>query len=325
MQLHRRKFSRLAACAIALPAAEQTAWAQAYPTRPVRIVVPVAAGGANDVTGRLIGQWLSEHLGQQFFIENRPGAGTNIGTEAAIRAPADGYTLLIAGSSAAINATLFESLRFNFIRDTAPIASIVRVPQIMQVNPTLPVQSVPEFIAYAKANPGRIAMGSGGIGSPAHVIGEYFKLMTGTDLTHVPYLGAAPAINDLLGGQIQVAFTEMATSLGHIKAGKLRALAVTTAARSEALPNIPTLGEFIPDFEASQWIGLVAPNGTSSTIIEKLNIEINTALGDPRVKARFADFAGVVLPGSPADFGKLIRDETEKWAKVIRAAKVKVD
>ena len=325
MQFHRRNFLQLAASATALPAAEQTAWAQAYPTRPVRIVVPVAAGGANDLTGRLIGQWLSEHLGQQFFIENRPGAGTNIGTEAAIRAPADGYTLLIAGTSAAINATLFEALRFNFIRDTTPIASIVRVPQIMQVNPTLPVQSVPEFIAYAKANPGRIAMGSGGIGSPAHVIGEYFKLMTGTDLTHVPYLGAAPAINDLLAGQIQVAFTEMATSLGHIKAGKLRALAVTTAARSEALPDIPTLGEFIPDFEASQWIGLVGPRDTPSAIIEKLNIEINTALGDPRLKARFADFSGVVLPGSPADFGKLIRDDTEKWAKVIRAAKVKVE
>jgi tripartite-type tricarboxylate transporter receptor subunit TctC len=315
MQCHRRKFLQVAACVTALPAAEQTAWAQAYPTRPVRIVVPVAPGGANDVTGRLIGQWLSERLGQSFFIENRPGAGTNIGTEVAIRALADAYTLLIAGSSAAINATLFESLRFNFIRDTVPIASIVRVPQIMQVNPTLPVRSVPEFIAYAEAKPGRIAMGSGGIGSPAHVIGEYFKLMTGTDLTHVPYQGAAPAINDLLGGQIQVAFTEMATSLGHIKAGKLRALAVTTAARSELLPDIPTLGEFIPGFEASQWIGLVAPKGTSSTIIEKLNIEINAALGDQRVKARFADFGGVVLPGSPADFGKLIRDETEKWAR----------
>jgi tripartite-type tricarboxylate transporter receptor subunit TctC len=291
----------------------------------VRIVVPIAAGGANDVTGRLIGQWLSEHLGQQFFIENRPGAGGNVGTEAVIRASADGYTLLIAASGAAINATLFRTLSFNFIRDTAPVSSIVRVPQLMQVNPSLPVQTVPEFIAYAKANPGKLAMGSGGNGSPAHVIGEYFKLMTGTDLTHVPYRGAAPAVTDLLGGQIQVAFTEMATSLGHIKAGKLRALAVTTATRSEALPDVPTLSEFIPDFEASQWIGLVAPSGTSSTIIEKLNVEINTALGDPQVKARFADLGGMVLPGSPADFSKLIRDETEKWAKVIRAANIKVD
>ena len=325
MKLHRRKFLKLAACAAALPAAAQTAWAQGYPTQSVRIVVPVASGGLNDVTGRLIGQWLSERLGQQFFIENRPGAGSNIGTEAVVRASADGYTLLIAGSSAAINATLFEKLNFNFARDTAPIASIVRVPQVMQVNPSLPVQSVPEFIAYAKANPGRIAMGSGGNGSPAHVIGEYFKLMTGTDLTHVPYRGAAPAVTDLLGGQIQVAFTEMATSLGHIRAGKLRALAVTTASRTEALPDIPTLGEFIPGFEASQWVGLVAPRDTPSTIIGKLNSEINAALGDPRMKARFAELGGMVLPGSPADFGKLIREETEKWAKVIRAANIKVE
>jgi tripartite-type tricarboxylate transporter receptor subunit TctC len=325
MLLPRRQFLGLAACAAALPAAPPTARAQAYPVRPVRIVVPVAAGGANDVTGRLIAQWLSERLGQQFFIENRPGAGTNVGTEAAIRAPADGYTLLIAGSNAAINPTLFASLSFNFIRDTAPIASIVRVPQIMQVHPALPVQSVPEFIAYAKANPGKIAMGSGGNGSPAHIVGEYFKLMTGTDLTHVPYRGAAPAVTDLLAGQIQVAFTEMATSLGHIKAGRLRALAVTTATRSEALPDVPTLAEFIPGFEASQWIGLVAPKDTLSTIIEKLNAEIKAALADPKVKVRFADLGGIVLPGSPADFGKLIRDETGKWAEVIRAAHIKVE
>jgi tripartite-type tricarboxylate transporter receptor subunit TctC len=323
VKLHRRQFLQSATCAAALPAAGQPAWAQAYPARPVRIVVPVAPGGANDVTARLIGQWLSERLGQQFVIENRPGAGTNVGTEAAVRASADGYTLLIAGSNAAINATLFQSLNFNFIRDTAPIASIVRVPQLMQVNPSLPAWSVPEFIAYAKANPGKIAMGSGGNGSPAHVVGEYFKLTTGTDLTHVPYRGAAPAVTDLIGGQIQVAFTEMATSLGHVKAGKLRALAVTTAARSEALPEIPTLREFIPDFEASQWIGLVAPRDTPPAIIGRLNIEINAALGDPKVKARFADLGGVVLPGSPTDFGRLIGDETEKWAKVIRAANIK--
>lgn len=321
----RRVFLHLSAAVAAQPAVSRVAWAQAYPTRPVRIVVPAAAGGINDVTARLIGQWLSDHLGQQFIIENRPGGGSNIGTEAAIRATADGYTLLIAATNAATNATLFESLGFNFIRDTAAISSIVRVPQLMQVNPTLPVQSVPEFIAYAKANPGKIAMGSGGNGSPAHVIGEYFKLTTGTDLTHVPYRGAAPAVADLLGGQIQVTFTEMATSLGYVKAGKLRALAVTTAARSELLPDIPTLGEFIPDFEAGQWIGLVAPKDTSSTIIEKLNDAINAALRDPGVKGRFADLGGTVLPGSSADFGKLIRDDTEKWAKVIRAAKIKVD
>jgi tripartite-type tricarboxylate transporter receptor subunit TctC len=324
MKLARRNFLRLAVCGAALPTVP-AAWAQAYPARAVRVVVPVAAGGANDVTARLICQWLSEHLGQQFFVENRPGAGTNIGTEAVIRAPADGYTLLIAGSNAAINATLFQNLNFNFIRDTAPIGSIVRVPQVMQVNPSLPVQNVTEFIAYAKANPGKIAMGSGGNGSPAHVIGEYFKLMTGTDLTHVPYRGAAPAVTDLLGGQIQVAFTEMATSLGHIKSGRLRALAVTTAARSDALPDVSTLSEFIPDFEASQWVGLVAPKDTAPAIIDKLNAEINAGLADPKFKARFAELGGTMLPGSPADFGKLIRDETEKWAKVIRAAHIKVE
>jgi tripartite-type tricarboxylate transporter receptor subunit TctC len=324
MKLHRREFLQLTASAASLSLAER-AWAQAYPARPVRVVVPVAPGGANDVTARLIGQWLSERLGQQFVIENRPGAGTNIGTEAVIRAPADGYTLLIAGSNAAINATVFRSLNFNFIRDTAPIGSIVRVPQLMQVNPSLPARSVPEFIAYAKANPGKIAMGSGGIGSPAHVVGEYFKLMTGTDLTHVPYRGAAPAVTDLLAGQIQVAFTELATSLGHVRSGSLRALAVTTAARSEALPDVPTLAEFVPGFEASQWIGLVAPKDTPSAIIEKLNAEINAALGDPKMKARFADLGGMVLPGSPADYDKLIRDDTGKWAKVIQAANIKLD
>jgi len=325
MKFPRRRILQWAACAAALPALSQTVRAQAYPARPVRVIVPVAAGGLNDVTARLTCQWLTEHLGQQFFVENRPGAGTNLGTEAVVRAPADGYTLLIAGSNAAINATVFASLSFNFIRDTVPIGSIVRVPQLMQVNPSVPAQSVPEFIAYAKANPGKVAMGSGGIGSPAHVVGEYFKLMTGTDLTHVPYRGAAPAVTDLLGGQIQVAFTEMATSLGHVKAGRLRALAVTTVARAEALPDVPTLAEFIPGFEASQWVGLVAPKDTPAAIIDRLNGEIKAALGDPRMKARFAEIGGVVLPGSPADFGKLIRDETEKWAKVIRAAKIRVE
>ena len=317
MKPNRRKFLKMAACAAAFPAAAPTARAQSYPARPVRVVVPVAAGGANDVTGRIIAQWLSERLGQQFVIENRPGAGTNVGTEAVIRSPADGYTLLISGSNAAINPSLFKALNFNFIRDTAPIGSIVRVPQLMQVNPSVPAKTVPEFIAHAKANPGKIAMGSGGNGSPAHVIGEYFKLMTGTDLTHVPYRGAAPAVTDLIGGQIQVAFTEMATSLGHVKAGKLRALAVTTTARTEALPDVPTLSDFIPGFEASQWVGLVAPKDTPPAIIERLNAEINAALRDSAIKARFADLGGMVLPGSPADFGKLIRDETEKWAKVI--------
>jgi tripartite-type tricarboxylate transporter receptor subunit TctC len=324
MTFHRRDFLHWSIGAAAIPAA-QTAWAQAYPARPVRVVVPVAAGGANDVTARLIGQWLSERLGQQFVIENRPGAATNVGTEAVIRAPADGYTLLIAGSNAAINATLFPKLSFNFIRDTVPIASIVRVPQLMQVTPSLPVKTVPEFIAYAKANPGKVAMGSGGNGSPAHVVGEYFKQMTGTDLIHVPYRGAAPAVADLISGQIHVAFTELATSLGHIQSGKLRGLAVTTATRAQVLPDVPTLSEFIPGFEASQWIGLVAPKGTPQAIVEKLNIEVNAALADSKIKARFADLGGVVLPGSPDQFGTLIRDETEKWGKVIRAANIKVE
>jgi len=325
MKLHRRTFLQRVICATALPAAAQTAWAQAYPARSVRVVVPVAAGGANDVTARLIGQWLSEHLGQPFVIENRPGAATNVGTEVVIRASPDGYTLLIAGSNAAINATLFQSLSFNFIRDTAPIGSIVRVPQLMQLTPSLPVQTVPEFIAYAKAHPRKIAMGSGGNGSPAHVVGEYFELMTGTDLIHVPYRGAAPAVVDLLSGQIQVAFTELATSLGHVKSGRLRALAVTTASRAEVLPDVPALNEFISGFEASQWIGLVAPRDMPPTIIQKLNGEINAGLADPKIKAWFASLGGTVLPGSPDDFGKLIRDETEKWGKVIRAANIKVE
>ena len=325
MKLHRRTFLQRVICATALPAAAQTAWAQAYPARSVRVVVPVAAGGANDVTARLIGQWLSEHLGQPFVIENRPGAATNVGTEVVIRASPDGYTLLIAGSNAAINATLFQSLSFNFIRDTAPIGSIVRVPQLMQLTPSLPVKTVPEFIAYAKAHPGKIAMGSGGNGSPAHVVGEYFELMTGTDLIHVPYRGAAPAVVDLLSGQIQVAFTELATSLGHVKSGRLRALAVTTASRAEVLPDVPALNEFISGFEASQWIGLVAPRDMPPTIIQKLNGEINAGLADPKIKAWFASLGGTVLPGSPDDFGKLIRDETEKWGEVIRAANIKVE
>lgn len=320
MKVHRRNFVQWAACLAA--AAPQLAWAQTYPERPVRIVVPVAAGGANDISGRLIGQWLSERLGQQFFIENRPGAATNLGTQVVIHQAPDGYTLLIAGSNAAINASLFENLKFNFIRDTAPIAGIVRVPQLMQVTPSLPVHSVPEFIAYAKANPGKLAMGSGGVGSPAHIVGEYFKLMTHTDLIHVPYTGAAPAVTALLGGAIQVAFTELATSLAHVKAGNLRALAVTAATRSEALPDVPALAEFIPGFEASQWVGLAAPKDTPAAIITTLNKEVNAALGDAKMKARFAALGGVVIPGTPSDFGRIIRDDTEKWGKVIKDAKI---
>jgi tripartite-type tricarboxylate transporter receptor subunit TctC len=281
-------------------------------------VVPVAAGGTTDVTARLIGQWLSEHLSQQFIVENRPGGATNIGTEAVVRAPADGYALLVVGSTAAINATLFERLSFNFIRDTAPIASIVRVPQVMQVNPSLPVTTVPEFIAFAKANPGKIAIGSGGNGSPAHVAGELFKMMAGVDLVHVPYRGSGPAITDLLGGQIQATFTDMPASIEYIRAGRLRVLGVGTAARSAALPDTPTVGDFVPSFEASQWTGMFAPINTPSEIIGKLNGQINAGLADAKLSRRFADLGGIVLPGSPADFGKLVADETEKWSKVVK-------
>ena len=255
----------------------------------------------------------------------RPGGGGNIGIEAVVRAPADGYTLLVVGTTAAINATLFEKLNYNFIRDIAPVAGIVRVPHVMQVNPSLPAMTVPEFIAYAKANPGKISMGSGGNGSPAHVIGELFKMMTGVNLVHVPYRGGAPALTDLLGGQIQVAFIDMAASIEYIRASKLRALAVTTAIRSEALPNIPTVGDFVPGFEASQWVGLSAPRNTPSEIIGKLNTEINAGLADPKLKARLADLGGTVLPGSPAAFGKLIADDTEKWGKVTKFAGAKAD
>ena len=323
MKLPRRNFLHLAAGAAALPAVSRVARAQAYPTRPVRIVVPFAPGGVNDITARLIGQWLSERLGQQFIIENRPGGGGNIGIEAVGRSPADGYTLLVVGTTAAINATLFEKLNYNFIRDIAPVASIVRVPHVMQVNPSLPVATVPEFIAHAKANPGKISMGSGGNGSPAHVIGELFKMITGVNLTHVPYRSAGPAITDLLGGQIQMTFTDMAASIEYIRAGRLRALAVTTAMRSEALPDIPTVSDFVPGFEGSQWVGVHAPKNTPSGFIDKLNVEINAGLTDARLKARFADLGGTVLPGSPAEFGKLIADDTEKWGKVIVAANIK--
>jgi tripartite-type tricarboxylate transporter receptor subunit TctC len=314
----RRQFLHLAAGAAALPAISRMSWAQSYPTQAVRLIVPFAAGAVNDITARLIGRWLSERLGQPFIIENRPGGGANIGIEAVVRAPADGYTLLVIGTTAAINATLFEKLNYNFIRDIAPVASIIRVPHVMQVNPSLPVTTVPEFIAYAKANPGKISMGSGGNGSPAHVIGEHFKMMTGVNLVHVPYRGGAPVLTDLIGGQIQVAFIDMAGSIEYIRAGKLRALAVTTATRSEALPDIPTIGDFVPGFEASQWVGLGAPKNTRSEIIGKLNTEINAGLVDPKLKARFADLGGTVLPGSAADFGKLIADDTEKWGKVIK-------
>ena len=325
MKLPRRNFLHLATGAAALAAVSRIAWAQAYPARPVRIIVGFAPGGAYDIMARLIGQWLSERLGQPFVIENRPGAAGNIGTEAVVRAPADGYTLLLAASPAAINATLYEKLNFNLIRDVAPVANMHREPNVMVVHPSAPAKTVPEFIAYAKANPGKVSFGSGGIGGVTHVAGELFKMMTGVDMVHVPYRGAAPALNDLLGGQVQVMFTPVTASIANIRAGKLRPLAVTTAKRSEALPDLPTVGDFVPGYNASNWYGVGAPKNTPTEIVDKLNRGINAALADPQMKARLADLGGSVLPGSPADFGRLIADETEKWGKVIRAANIKAE
>ena len=325
MKLPRREFLYLAAGAAALRAVTRIAGAQSYPTRPVHIIVGYAPGGATDIMARLVGQWLSERLGQQFVIENRPGAGSNIAAEAVVRAPADGYTLLLVGVSNAINATLYDRLNFNFIRDIAPVAGIIRDTYVMVVNPSFPAKTVPEFVAYAKADPGRINFGSAGIGSPNHVTGELFKIMAGVDLMHVPYRGIALALSDLLGGQVQVAFASMPSSIEYISAGRLRALAVTTVSRAEALQDIPTVGEFVPGYEASAWFGIGAPKATPAEIIEKLNKEVNAALADPRMKARIVDLGGDVLALSPADFGKLIADETEKWGKVIRALNIKAD
>ena len=323
MKLPRRNFLHLAAGAAALPAVSRVARAQAYPTRPVRIIVPFAPAGSADIVARLIGQWLSERLGQPFVIENRPGAGTNIGTEAVVRAPADGYTLLLVGSSSAINATLYDKLTFNFIRDIAPVASIIRQPNVMLVNPSVPAKTVPEFIAYAKADPGKINMASAGNGSSSHVFGELFKMMAGVNIVHVPYRGGAPALTDLLAGQVQATFVPVPASIEYVRAGKLRALAVTTTTRSDALPDIPTVGDFVRGYEASGFVGLGAPKNTPAEIIEKLNKEINAALADEKIKARLAEVGSVPMPMSPAEFEKIVVEETEKWGKVIRAANIK--
>jgi tripartite-type tricarboxylate transporter receptor subunit TctC len=321
MKLPRRKFLHLAASAAALPAVSRIAWAQTYPNRPVRVIVGFASGGAADIMARLVGQWL--RLGQPFVIDNRPGGGGNIATEAVVRAPADGYTLLLVGVPNAINATLYDKLSFNFIRDIAPVAGIFRGAYVMVANPSVPAKTLPEFISYARANPGKINMASAGIGSTNHVAGELFKMMAGVDLVHVPYRGTGPALTDLLGGQVQVNFPAMASSIEYIRTGKLRALAVTTATRSEALPDVPTVGEVVPGYEASAWYGVGAPRGTPTEVIEKLSHEINAALADPEMKARFADLGGIAIVGSPADFGKLIAEETEKWGKVVKFADIK--
>jgi tripartite-type tricarboxylate transporter receptor subunit TctC len=321
---HRRQVLHLAAGAAALPAVSRLARAQAYPARPVRIVVGFAPAGGTDIMARLIGQWLSERLGQ-FVIENRPGASTNIATEAVVHAPPDGYTLLLACLPNASNATLYDKLNYNFIRDIAPVASIAREPFAIEVHPSVPVKTVPEFITHVRANPGKINMASGGIGSGNHIFGELFKMMTGVNLVHVPYRGAGPALIDLLGGQVQVMFASMSSSIGYLRAGKLRALAVTTATRSPVLPDIATVAEFVPGYEASFWTGVGAPRNTPAEIVDKLNTEINGALADPKMKARLAEWGATALPGSPADFGKLIAEETEKWGKVVKFAGVKAD
>jgi len=323
MKLPRRRFLHLAAGAAALPAISRVGWAQAYPTRPVRIVVGFAAGGAADIAARLIGQWLSERLGQSFVIENRPGAGSNIATEAVVNAAPDGYSLLLVSGANAINATLYDKLNFDFIRDIAPVASLTREPNVMVVNPSVQAKTVPEFIAYAKTMPGKLNMASSGTGTSIHVAGELFKMMTAVNMQHVPYRGGAPAITDLLSGQMQVMFASMPSSIEHIRTGKLRALGVTTAARTPALPDTPTVGDFVPGYEASSWYGLGAPKSTPAEIIDKLNKEINAGLADPKLKARLAVIGSAPLSMVSSDFAKLIADEIEKWGKVVKLAGLK--
>jgi tripartite-type tricarboxylate transporter receptor subunit TctC len=325
MRLRRRNVLRLAAGAAALPVISRLARAETYPSRPVHILCGFVPGGAADTVARLAAEWLSERLGQQFVVDNRPGAGTNIATEAVVQAAPDGYTLLLVTGANAINATLYQHLNFDFLRDTAPVAGIVRVPQVMIVNPQLPAKTVPEFIAYAKDNPGKINMGSGGVGSTLHVAGELFKMMAGVNLVHVPYRGDAPALVDLMGGQIQVMFDLTAAALPFIKAGKLRGVAVTSAARVPALPDLPTIGDFLPGYEATSFEGIAAPKGTPGDIVEKLNTALNAGFADPKFKARLADLGGDGLPGTAADFRRLVADETAKWGKVVKFANLKAE
>jgi tripartite-type tricarboxylate transporter receptor subunit TctC len=325
MKLQRRQFLSLAAGAAALPALPHIARAQAYPAKPVRFIIGYTYGGSADITARLIGQWLSDRLGQPFIIESRPGAGTNIATEAAIRSAPDGYTIFLAAPANAINATLYEKLNFNFLRDIVPVAGLVRFPNVMEVNPSVPVKTVPEFIAYAKANPGKINMASSGNGSTIHMSGELFKMMTGINMVHIPYRGGAPALTDLLGGQVQVMFDNLPTSLEHIRTGALRPLGVTAATRLELLPGVPAVAEFLPGYESSAWYGIAVPKGTPAEIVDLLNRTINAGLAAPTLKSRFTDLSAVVVPGSPADFGKLLAEETEKWGKVVKFAGIKAD
>jgi len=325
MTLPRRKFLHLTASALALPALSHVARADTYPSHPVRILVGFAAGSTTDILGRLIGQWLSQRLGQQFIIENRPGAGGNVAAEEMIKSTPDGYTLYMVPPAVAANAALYPHLNFVFLRDAAAVAGVVRVPNVAEVNPSLPVKTIPELIDYAKANPGKLSFESAGIGTASHLAGQLFNAMTGANLQHVPYRGDGPAMVDLIAGQIQVGFATMTASIGHIRSGQLRALAVTTLKRSDALPGVPTVAETVPGFEASSWFGIAAPKGTPADIVEILNRETNAGLADPTIKARLDDMGGMALTGSPADFGKLIADETEKWGKVIRDAGIKAE
>src|SRR6266404_3515365 len=325
LKLARRRFLHLATAAAALSSVSRMATAQTYPTRPVRLIIGYPPGGSADITARLLGQWLSERLGQPFVIESRPGASTNIATEAVVRAPPDGYTLLLVAPANAINATLYEKLNFNFISDIAPVAGIIRFPNVMVVNPLVPAKTVPEFIAYAKANPGRLNMASSGNGSTIHVSGELFKMMTGVNMVHVPYRGGAPALTDMISGQVQVMFDNVPTCAEHVKSGKLRGLAVTSTTRSEVLPDLPTVADFLPGYEASAWYGIVAPKNTPAEMIDRLNKEINAVLADAAAKTRFAELGAILLPGSAADFGKLLADETDKWGKVVKFSGARVD
>jgi tripartite-type tricarboxylate transporter receptor subunit TctC len=322
---HRRQFLHLAAGAAALPAVSRIAKAQTYPSRPVHLVVAAAAGGPTDIVARLVGQWLSERLGQQFVVENRAGGSNNIGTEAVIRSAPDGYTLLVANNVNAINASLFKKLNYVFTRDIAPVAGIMSVPLFMEVNPSVPAKTVPEFIAYAKANPGNVSMASAGNGTPGHVSGELFKMLTGVNMVHVPYRGAGPALADVISGHLQVIFDAMPSSIEYIRAGNVRPLAVTSAMRLEVMPNLPTLAEFVPGFEANSWYGIAAPKNTPVEVIDRLNREVNAILTEPKAQAKLADLGGILLPGSPADFGRLLADDTEKWGKVVKFANISVE
>ena len=325
MKPSRRHFLQLASGAIALPAFSRRAHAQTYPNRPVRLIIGYTPGGSADLTARLMGQWLSEKLGQSFIVENRPGASTNIATEAVLRAAPDGYTLLLVAPANAINATLYDKLNFNFIKEVEPVAGLIRFPNVVVVNPSLPIKSIPELIAYAKANPGKLNMASSGNGSTIHMSGELFKMLTDINMVHVPYRGGAPALTDLIAGQVQVMFDNIPTCAEHVKSGKLRGLAVTSTTRSDVLPDLPTVADFLPGYEASAWYGLGAPKGTPADIVDRLNKAVNEILADPKVKAKFSEYGAMLLPGSAVDFGKLLADETEKWGKVVKFSGAKVD